>query len=81
MPPAPASALSNTISDNYDDGFDDDDIEEDLPESDIEIETTAKKEKFFDSQGQSQSMGVDPSVDSLALESYDHVEPVDRGLI
>lgn len=24
----------------------------------------------------SQSLGVDPSVDSLALEEYDHVEPV-----
>ena len=26
----------------------------------------------------SQSLGVDPSVDSLALEDYDHVEPVER---
>ena len=26
----------------------------------------------------SQSLGVDPSVDSLALEDYDHIEPVER---
>ena len=26
----------------------------------------------------SQSLGVDPSVDSLALEDYDHVEAVER---
>jgi hypothetical protein len=26
----------------------------------------------------SQSIGVDPSVDSLALEEYDYVEMVDR---
>ena len=26
----------------------------------------------------SQSLGVDPSVDSLALEDYDYVEPVNR---
>jgi hypothetical protein len=24
----------------------------------------------------SQSLGVDPSVDSLALDDYDHIEPV-----
>ena len=26
----------------------------------------------------SQSLGVDPSVDSLALEDYDYTEPVER---
>ncbi len=26
----------------------------------------------------SQSLGVDPSVDSLALEDYDHIDPVER---
>jgi hypothetical protein len=26
----------------------------------------------------SQSLGVDPSVDSLALEDYDYIEPVER---
>ena len=26
----------------------------------------------------SQSLGVDPSVDSLALDDYDHIEPVER---
>ena len=26
----------------------------------------------------SQSLGVDPSVDSLALDDYDHVEAVER---
>jgi hypothetical protein len=26
----------------------------------------------------SASLGIDPSVDSLALEDYDHVEPVEK---
>lgn len=68
--------------DNYDEDFD---IEEDLPE---------EKLSAYDSHGMfripndiagsgqaitvSQSLGVDPSVDSLALEDYDHIEPVER---
>ncbi len=36
---------------------------------------------FTDSLGGltgSASLGVDPSVDSLALEEYDHIEPVEK---
>lgn len=71
---------------NYDDDFDDD-IEEDLPADQHEgldevDDLNARSANNVAGSGQgitvSQSLGVDPSVDSLALEDYDHVEPVER---
>ena len=65
------------ITDNYDDDFEYD-IEEDLPVE--EPQPTSARNVADSGQGitVSQSLGVDPSVDSLALEDYDHVEPVER---
>jgi len=77
-----------TVSDAnaYDDDFDDDDIPEDLPEDKIDpleddADLNARSANVAGSGHGitvSQSLGVDPSVDSLALEDYDHVEPVER---
>ena len=75
----------NDIGDNYDDDFDDD-IEEDLPAEQVDplddADLNARSANNVAGSGQgitvSQSLGVDPSVDSLALEDYDHVEPVER---
>ena len=73
-----------TGSDAYDEDFDDD-IPEDLPEDKIDLNDDADlnaRSANVAGSGQgitvSQSLGVDPSVDSLALEDYDHVEPVER---
>lgn len=48
----------------------------------MEVEEDPKKGAVTGSGGYgitvSQSLGVDPSVDSLALEDYDHVEAVER---
>ena len=78
------SKESDNIGDNYDDDFDDD-IEEDLPEQNDPLMDDADlnaRSANVAGSGQgitvSQSLGVDPSVDSLALEDYDHVEPVER---
>lgn len=70
--------------DNYDEDFDD--IEEDLPEGhneDVyEQDGVGRSANNIGGSGQgitvSQSLGVDPSVDSLALEDYDYIEPVER---
>ena len=76
---------SGGLEDNYDDDeFDKDDIEEDINEEepDVEVEEDPKKGAVTGSGNYgitvSQSLGVDPSVDSLALEDYDHVEAVER---
>jgi hypothetical protein len=68
---------------DFEDDFEDD-IEEELP-SDKEFEESENwannPNKIFSESGgvtASQSMGVDPSVDSLALEEYDHIEEVDK---
>lgn len=70
--------------DNYDEDFDDD-IEEDLPEGhndDAYEQDGVARSTNIGGSGQgitvSQSLGVDPSVDSLALEEYDYIEPVER---
>jgi len=64
--------------DQYDDDFDD--IEEDLPVDEVQPDDIHITGIGASGQGitVSQSLGVDPSVDSLALEDYDHVEPVER---
>ena len=68
--------------DTYGDDFEED-IEEDLPEDNHLLESNENhpKQGITESAGGitvSQSLGVDPSVDSLALEDYDHIEPVER---
>ena len=69
--------------DAYNDDFDED-IEEDLPEDNHLLESNENvqpNKNITESVGGvtvSQSLGVDPSVDSLALDDYDHVEPVER---
>lgn len=78
--------------DTYEEEFEDD-IEEDLPEDNHlldsndnvgghnQIKTSGGGNAAGQSMGgitASLSLGVDPSVDSLALEDYDHVEPVER---
>ena len=74
---------SSNDLDNYDDDFDDD-IEEDLPPEQNEFDEADLNARSGNVAGSghgitvSQSLGVDPSVDSLALEDYDHVEPVER---
>jgi len=62
-----------------DEDFDyEDDIKEELP--DQALESIGKSDYVAGSMGigVSQSMGIDPSVDSLALDEYDHVEYVER---
>lgn len=63
---------------DYDDDFDSD-IEEMLPVEDIEVDDDHNK---FTESGNaftgSQSMGMDPSVNTLAMDEYDHVEEVLR---
>ena len=79
------SKESDNMGDNYDDDFDDD-IEEDLPadQNDPLMDDADLNARSANVAGSgqgitvSQSLGVDPSVDSLALEDYDHVEPVER---
>ncbi len=46
----------------------------------IEDSATKVQRVFTDSAGHtgSMSLGVDPSVDSLALEEYDYIEPVEK---
>lgn len=66
--------------DDYDDDFEDDDIEELLPEDDNKGDEDDNK--IFTESGNaftgSQSMGMDPSVNTLAMDEYDHVEEVVR---
>lgn len=71
------------IIDTYGDDFEEE-IEEDLPEDNHLGESNDNvnaHKNITESLGGitvSQSLGVDPSVDSLALEDYDHIEPVER---
>lgn len=65
--------------DNYEDEFEE--IDEDLPDNEPEMEYNMG---LGENNGEmygitvSQSLGIDPSVDSLALEDYDHVEPIEK---
>ena len=62
------------VDDDYDDDFEDD-IVEDLPIEDIDADDHKEKDPFAESGvSASQSMGMDPSVTSLDIEGYDHVE-------
>lgn len=61
--------------DDYEDDFEDD-IIEDLPVEDFDPVDNKDKNPEFGESGisASQSMGMDPSVNSLDIEEYDHVE-------
>lgn len=60
--------------DDYDDDFEDD-IAEDLPVEDFDANDHRDNHEFGESGvSASQSMGIDPSVNSLDIEEYDHVE-------
>ena len=71
-------------TDNYEDDFEE--IEEDLPDQmDLaglggEVDGRPSAPRIGDIHGitVSQSLGIDPSVDSLQLEEYDHIEEVDK---
>ena len=78
----PAPAVTNKfdkkqspekIDDSYDDDFgSNDQIEEMLPEE------APEEPKLDEEFGGSQSMGLDPSVNTLAMDEYDHIEEVIR---
>lgn len=57
-------------------------IDEDLPPNDDDGVSGdgVRPSRIGESHGitVSQSLGIDPSVDSLALEDYDHIESVDK---
>mmetsp|Transcript_9161 Transcript_9161/g.10371 ORF Transcript_9161/g.10371 Transcript_9161/m.10371 type:complete len:293 (+) Transcript_9161:199-1077(+) len=80
-----AESLSNSKPNNmggfddYEDDFDediDDNIDEDLPVEDFDPTESRDKNPEFGESGisASQSMGIDPSVNSLDIDEYDHIE-------
>ena len=77
------SKREDDIIDTYGDDFEEE-IEEDLPDDTnhlLDSNDGGNHKGITESAGGitvSQSLGVDPSVDSLALEDYDHIEPVER---
>ena len=87
--PIHAQTKDLTDSNDYDDDFGDDDdededdeIEEMLPVDDMDNHADDNENKMFSESGNaftgSQSMGLDPSVNTLAMDEYDHVEEVIR---
>jgi hypothetical protein len=71
------------IIDTYGEDEFEEDIEEELPEDNhlLDSNDNYRNQAITESAGGitvSQSLGVDPSVDSLALDDYDHIEPVER---
>jgi hypothetical protein len=79
-----AGKKDDDIIDTYGDDFEEEAIEEDIPDTNDLLESNDNvnaHKHITESAGGitvSQSLGVDPSVDSLALEDYDHIEPVER---
>lgn len=70
------------VIDTYGDDFEEE-IDEEIAEDNngFEAHDVGGNKGVTESAGGitvSQSLGVDPSVDSLALEDYDHIEPVER---
>lgn len=65
---------------DYDDDFEDDDIQEMLPVDNMDDD--GDEHRMFSESGNaftgSQSMGMDPSVNTLAMDEYDHIEEVMR---
>jgi hypothetical protein len=62
----------------YEDDFGDDDIEESLPDNDMDHDDDNNFGESGNAFTGSQSMGMDPSVNTLAMDEYDHVEEVVR---
>jgi hypothetical protein len=77
------SKKEDDIIETYGDDFEEE-IDEELPEDNHLLDSNDNfnpHKNITESAGGitvSQSLGVDPSVDSLALEDYDHIEPVER---
>ena len=80
----PVRRTTSQLDDNYDADDFEEEIDEELPEDDLGLDISAAGMAGFGkieaSHGitVSQSLGIDPSVDSLALEDYDLIEPVER---
>ena len=72
--PKEVSEKDNT----YEDDFGDDDIEESLPDNDMDHDDDNNFGESGNAFTGSQSMGMDPSVNTLAMDEYDHVEEVVR---
>jgi hypothetical protein len=80
----PSYGKQATDNEDYNDDFEEE-IDEELPEDNYNDDDGFGGGSGKHGAGQSdvgitvsQSLGVDPSVDSLALEDYDHIEPVER---
>lgn len=79
--PSPKAKNKKNDDNDYLDDFEDDDIEEMLPVEDIDDHDRDENKMFSESGNAftgSQSMGMDPSVNTLAMDEYDHVEEVIR---
>jgi FGFR1 oncogene partner len=75
----PVEKPKETYKDNtYEDDFGDDDIEESLPDNDMDHDDDNNFGESGNAFTGSQSMGMDPSVNTLAMDEYDHVEEVVR---
>lgn len=77
FPPKTQNIGANS-NNTYDDDFSNDDIEENLPLEDIEHDDDNGFGESGNAFTGSQSMGMDPSVNTLAMDEYDHVEEVVR---
>lgn len=77
FPPKTQNAVAKS-NNSYDDDFSNDDIEENLPLDDIEHDDDNGFGESGNAFTGSQSMGMDPSVNTLAMDEYDHVEEVVR---
>lgn len=69
---APLAQSKAQIIDDYDEDF----IEEEIQSEQENWKNLAESGNNF-GVTVSQSLGIDPSVDSLALDEYDHIEHID----
>ena len=67
----PKEDKKSSEKDEYDDDWGDDDIDEILPDTTPEPDL-----KVDEGVSGSQSMGLDPSVNTLAMDEYDYIEEV-----
>lgn len=79
----PVRRTTSQLDDNYDVDDFEEEIDEELPEDDLGLDiggmqSIARGAEASHGITVSQSLGIDPSVDSLALEDYDLIEPVER---
>ena len=86
MPTSSGKKNKKAFGSRYSQNKDHDEEDEDQIEEDIQTERekeSAYEGKIESSLGHqagitvSQSLGIDPSVDSLALDDYDHIEVVE----